>query len=177
MHKAHCTLGKIQWQSLKLTDVHTNLHLTLTALQFAFSLHSVSVSYLCYILWYKHHYDCSHCAQPKRNQWNTNCKWPNITPPTHRGIGPGKWVRWGGNLEALATSSDSSKLSLHILHNRWHECIQPLMHQISTNHRLVLIYMNLEHNVFSGIYYRHIVGGKCVNSGVLRVKINSLTPC
>jgi len=41
------------------------------------------------------------------------------------------------------------------------------------NHRLVLIYMNLAHNVFSGIYHSHIVGGKCVNSGVLRVKINS----
>jgi len=43
------------------------------------------------------------------------------------------------------------------------------------NHRRVLIYMNLAHNVFSGIYHRHIVGGKRVNSGVLRVKINSLT--
>jgi len=41
-------------------------------------------------------------------------------------------------------------------------------------HRLELIFMNLAHNVFSGIYHRHIVGGKCANSGVLRVKINSL---
>jgi len=77
-------------------------------------------------------------------------------------------------LAALATSFDSSKLSLRILHNRWHECIQPLMHQISTNHILVLIYMNLAHNVFIGIYHRHIVGGKRVNSGVLHVTINSL---
>ena len=36
----------------------------------------------CYIQRYKHHYDC---AQPKRNQWNTTCKWPQITTPTHRG--------------------------------------------------------------------------------------------
>jgi len=48
------------------------------------------------------------------------------------------------------------------------------MHQISTNHILVLIYMNLAHNVFIGIYHRHIVGGKRVNSGVLHVTINSL---
>jgi len=41
-------------------------------------------------------------------------------------------------------------------------------------HRLVLIHMNLAQNVFSGIYHRHIVGGKRVNSGILRVKINSL---
>jgi len=34
--------------------------------------------------------------------------------------------------------------------------------------------MNLSHNVFIGIYHRHIVGGRCVVSGVLRVKINSL---
>ena len=87
--------------------------------------------------------------------------------------GPGKWVGRIGNLASLATSSGSNKLSLRILHNRWQECIQPHMHQISTNHRLVLIYMNLAHNVFSGIYHSHIVGGKCVNSGVLRVKINS----
>ena len=86
----------------------------------------------------------------------------------------GKWVGRGGNL-ALATSFDSSKLALRILHNRWHhECIQSLTHQISTNHRLVLIYMNLAHNIFIGIYQRHIVGGRCVISGVLRVKINSL---
>jgi len=31
----------------------------------------------------------------------------------------------------------------------------------------------LAHTVFSGIYHRHIVGAKRVNSGVLRVKINS----
>ena len=70
---------------MKLTDIHINLHLTLTVLQFAVSSHSVSVSYLCYILSYKHHYDCSHCAQPNPNQRTTNCKWPHITPPTHRG--------------------------------------------------------------------------------------------
>jgi hypothetical protein len=80
----------------------------------------------------------------------------------------------GGNSAALATSFDSSKLALRILHNRWHECIQPLMHQISTNHRLVLIYMNLAHNVFIRIHHRHIVGGRCVVSGVLGDKINSL---
>jgi hypothetical protein len=39
---------------MKLTDAHTNLHLTLTVLQFSYSLHSVSVSYLCHILWYEH---------------------------------------------------------------------------------------------------------------------------
>jgi len=33
--------------------------------------------------------------------------------------------------------------------------------------------MTLAHTVFSGIYHRHIVGAKRVNSGVLRVKINS----
>ena len=42
----------------------------------------------------------------------------------------GKWVGQGGNLAALATSSDTSKFSLRILHNRWHECIQQFMHQI-----------------------------------------------
>ena len=62
-----------------MTDVHTNL--PLTVLQIAFSLHSVSVTYLCYILCYKHHYECSHCAQSRRYQLNTNCKWPHITPP------------------------------------------------------------------------------------------------
>jgi len=36
--------------------------------------------------------------------------------------------------------------------------------------------MNLSHNVFIGIYHRHIVGGTCAVSGVLRVKINSLNP-
>jgi len=35
--------------------------------------------------------------------------------------------------------------------------------------------MNLAHDVFSGISHSHIVGGKRVNSGVLRVKINSST--
>ena len=90
------------------------------------------------------------------------------------GLWPGIWVGRGGNLAALATSSVLSKLSLRILYNRCHESIQLLMHQISTNYRLVLIYMNLAYNVFSGIYHRHIVGGKCVNSGILRVKINSL---
>ena len=34
--------------------------------------------------------------------------------------------------------------------------------------------MNFSHNVFIAIYHRHIVGGRCVVSGVLRVKINSL---
>jgi len=86
---------------MKVTDVHKNLHLTLTALQFAFSLHSVSVSYLCYILWYKLHYGCSHCAQPTRNQWNTNCKWPHITPPTHRG-------RLNDNLETVACGAKAA---------------------------------------------------------------------
>ena len=33
-----------------------------------------------------------------------------------------------------------------------------LMHQISANHRLVLTYMNLGHNLFIGIHHRHIVG-------------------
>ena len=81
----NCTVSKLQWQSMRVADIHINLNLTLTVLQFAFSLHSVSVSYLCYILSYKHHYACSHCAQLKPNQWNTNCKWLQITPPTHRG--------------------------------------------------------------------------------------------
>ena len=92
---------------------------------------------------------------------------------------PDQWVGRGGNLAALATSSDWSKLSLRILYNRWHECIQPLMHQILSNHRLVLIYMNSQYVMYSGpsygFYHRHIVGGKGVNSGVLHVKINSLT--
>jgi len=43
------------------------------------------------------------------------------------------------------------------------------MHEITTNLRLVLIYMNLAHNV-----YIHIVGGRQVNIGILRAKINSL---
>ena len=39
----------------------------------------------------------------------------------------GKWVGRGGNLEPEATSLDLSKLALLILHNRWHECIQPFI--------------------------------------------------
>jgi len=38
---------------MNLTDIHKNRHLTQTVLQLAFSLHSVSVSYLCSI--HKHH--------------------------------------------------------------------------------------------------------------------------
>jgi len=49
----------------------------------------------------------------------------------------------------LATTLDLSKLALRILHNRWYDSIQPLMHKFSTNHRLVLMYMNLAHNVFT----------------------------
>ena len=54
------------------------------------------------------------------------------------------------------------------------------MHQISTNHRLVLIYMNSPNvsnvlwSMWYGFYHRHIVGGKRVNSGVLSLKNNSL---
>jgi hypothetical protein len=62
-------------------------------------------------------------------------------------------------------------MSLRILHNRWHEYIQALMHRISTSNRLVLICMNLEHIVFPGNYHRHVVGRKRLNSGVLRVRL------
>ena len=68
---------------MNLTDVHTNRHLTLTVLQSAFSLRSVSVSYLCYI--HSHHYDCCYCEPPKPNQCNTNYELPHNTPPTHLG--------------------------------------------------------------------------------------------
>ena len=96
MYKAHSTLSKLQWQSMKVTGVYTNLHLTWQH----FSLHSLSVSYLCYILQYKHHYDCSHCAQPKRNQWNTNCKWHNNTPPSQR-------AKFNGPLETMSCGAIS----------------------------------------------------------------------
>jgi len=66
---------------MKLTDVHANLHLTTTALQFAFRLHSVSVSYLCYILWYKHLYDCSHCAKPIPNKMKLTANGPTSHHP------------------------------------------------------------------------------------------------
>ena len=66
---------------MKLTDVHTTLHLTQTVLQLTFSLHSVSVSYLCYI--HNRHYDFCHCGPPKPNHWSTNCWWPHSTPPIH----------------------------------------------------------------------------------------------
>jgi len=66
---------------MDLTDVYTNRHLKLTILQLAFSLHSVSVSYLCYI--HSHHYDCSHCGPLKPNQCNTNYILPHGTRPTH----------------------------------------------------------------------------------------------
>ena len=39
----------------------------------------------------------------------------------------GKWVGRGGNLAPVATSLELSKLALLILHNRWHECIQPFI--------------------------------------------------
>ena len=81
MCEANCTLLNLLLKSMKLTDVHTNRHLTLTVLQLAFSLHSVSVSYLCYF--HNHHYDCSHCGPLKLNQSNTNCMLPHATP-THR---------------------------------------------------------------------------------------------
>jgi len=48
---------------MNLTNFHKNRHLTLTVLQLAFSLHSVSVNYLCYIL--NQHYDCCHCGPLK----------------------------------------------------------------------------------------------------------------
>ena len=86
----------------------------------------------------------------------------------------GKWVGRGQNLQALVTSFYSSKLALCILHNRWHEFIQSLKHHISSNHRHILIYINLAHNVFIGIYQQPIMGGMSVISGALRVKINSL---
>jgi hypothetical protein len=85
----------------------------------------------------------------------------------------GKLAGRGGKLAPLATSLDLSKLALLILHNRWHECIQPLINQISTNHRLVLIYMNLAHNVFIGIRHNFdpcsspTYCGRKVVSGVL----------
>jgi len=75
---------------MNLTDVHQNRHLTLTVLQLAFSLHSVSVSYLCYI--HSHHYNCSHCGPPKPNQSNTNYIPPHITPPNH--FGASRLVLW-----------------------------------------------------------------------------------
>ena len=53
------------------------------------------------------------------------------------------------------------------------------MRKISTNHRLVLMYMNLAHNVFNSVdqpvfINRHIVGGRHVNIRVLPVEINLL---
>jgi hypothetical protein len=48
---------------MKLTNFHTNLYLTLTVLCYFFSLHSLSVSCLCYIC--KHNYDCCHCGATK----------------------------------------------------------------------------------------------------------------
>jgi hypothetical protein len=59
----------------------------------------------------------------------------------------GKWVGLGENLAAL---SDIFWLrwSLRIFHNRWQECSQPRRGKQSTNHRLVLIDMNLAFNVF-----------------------------
>jgi hypothetical protein len=77
-------------------------------------------------------------------------------------------------LLALVTSFYSSKLALCILHNRWHEFIQSIKHHISSNHRHVLIYINLAFNVFIGIYLQRIMGGMCVISGALRVKNKSL---
>ena len=62
----------------------------MTGIQLAFSLHSASVSLLCYILWHKHQYDCSHSALLKPNHY----KRPHITPPTCRG-------KLNGKLECL----------------------------------------------------------------------------
>ena len=80
--------------------------------------------------------------------------------PVASGIIRSGWKPGGFSdiIDQWATYSDWSKLSLRILHNRWHECIQPLKHQISTNHRIVLIYMNLARNVFGDICHRHASG-------------------
>ena len=66
-----------------------------------------------------------------------------------------------------ATSFDISTLELRIFHNRWQVGSQPRSGKQSTNHRLVLIDMNLAlahadrlaHNVFSPTYF---VGVYCV---------------
>ena len=89
--RANRTVNKLLWQSMKLPDVHTNSHLTLTVLQLAFSLRSVSVYD---ILWYKRHYDFCHCGPPNPNQWSTNCWRPHITPPNRLG---GSWKVPGNN--------------------------------------------------------------------------------
>jgi hypothetical protein len=47
-----------------------------------------------------------------------------------------------------ATSFDSSNLALRIFHNSWQDCSQPRRGKQSTNHRRVLIGMNLALNVF-----------------------------
>ena len=59
------------------------------------------------------------------------------------------WRHW-------AISFDSSKLALRIFHNRWQECSKPRRGKQSTNHRLVLVHMNLAHAdrlVFSPTYF------------------------
>ena len=45
----NCHLLNLELKQITLTNSHTNLHLTLTVLQLTFSLHSVSVSYFCYV--------------------------------------------------------------------------------------------------------------------------------
>ena len=73
----------------------------------------------------------------------------------------GKWVGRVGNLADWAISFDESKLALRILHNRWHECIQPLLYDFNQSQTCINLY-EFAHNIFIGIYHRYIVGGMCV---------------
>jgi hypothetical protein len=76
-----------------------------------------------------------------------------LQPVESGSAGVKTWRLW-------ATYFDSSKLALRNFHNRWQECSQSNHGKLPTNHRRVLIDMNMDHEYESGaISHRHIVLG------------------
>jgi len=104
---------------MKLTDVHTNLHLTETVLQLAFSLRRLSVSYLCNVP--NHHYDYSDVGNSSLNNEIAPANGPTSLHPVS--FGQVQWRHENMGVCALQAASGVTVAGvahwLRVLEGRW----------------------------------------------------------